>query len=96
MTSRGHQRSNPVYLHILKSPLGYVLQVVEISCFYHKMHNRFPYLLYYSSVSDCEQSLCYTGVLNHVNISMIQKINFYPPALHVSVIQKINMFLVTP
>ena len=50
MTSRGHQRSNPVYLHIWKWPLGYVLQVVEISCFNHKMHNRLPYLLYYHSI----------------------------------------------
>ena len=47
MTSRCHHRSNPVYLHIWKCPLGYVLQVVEMSCFYHKMHHRLPYLLNY-------------------------------------------------
>ena len=51
MTSRGHQRSNPIYLHILKWPLGYVLQVVEIPCFNHKMHNRLPYLLNYYTCS---------------------------------------------
>ena len=51
MTSRGHQRSNPVYLHILKWPLGYVLQLAEISCFYHKMQNRLLYLICYTTAA---------------------------------------------
>ena len=27
--------------------------MVEISCFYHKMHNRLPYLLNYDKFSPC-------------------------------------------
>ena len=66
---RGHQRSNSVYLHILKWPgmkwNGYALQVLEMSCFYHKMHNRLPYLLYYAgglSLKHCTFIQCWFNV----------------------------------